>query len=157
MPVVPERGGDEARCLELRIKWVSKANAKLGEKPGTVKAVLAYRTDADRQGESGDVRTWPEWADPRAPALLNGLLAGLAAKVVSYSADGMGGLPASVRGAVQFLRQRGYPLKRWMRPFGLQLLRRGVPLCCMPQCLVTTFAAGEQLRFAGGGRSTIEE
>ena len=55
MPVVPERGGDEARCLELRIKWVSKANAKLGEKSGTVKVVLAYRTDADRQGESGDL------------------------------------------------------------------------------------------------------
>ena len=25
MPVVHERGGDEARCLELRIKWVSGA------------------------------------------------------------------------------------------------------------------------------------
>ena len=72
MPGVHERGGDEARCMELRINWDSEANAKGGEKPGTVKAVLAYRTDADRQGESGDVRTWPEWAGPRAAALLHG-------------------------------------------------------------------------------------
>ena len=63
--------------------------------PGAVKAVLAYRTDADRQGESGDVRTWPEWQDPRTPALLLGLLSGLAAKVVRYTAPG-GGRPSSL-------------------------------------------------------------
>ena len=98
-----------------------------------MKALLAYRTDADRQGEGGDVRTWPEWHDPRTSSLLHGLLTGLATKVVHYAAPGVGGLPASIRGAVQFLRQRGYPTKRWLRPFGLQLLRLGVPLQCLPR------------------------
>ena len=140
MPVGFERGGRVARCLELRIDWSAK--------PDAVKATLAYRTDADRQGESGDVRTWPEWRDPRAPALLHGLLSGLAAKVVRYAAPGVEGLPASVRGAVQFLRRRNYPLKRWMRPFGLQLLRHGVQLSCLPRCLRTALGspAPEQRR-----------
>ena len=48
MPVKFERAGREARCLELRLCWADSCR---------VKAVLAYRTDADRQGESGDVRT----------------------------------------------------------------------------------------------------
>ena len=112
-------------------------------------AVLAYRTDPDRQGESGDVRTWPEWQDPGTPALLHGLLSGLAAKVVGYSARGVGGLPASVRQAVQFLRGRKYPLKRWMRPFGMQLLRRGVPLNCLPRCLRQTLSHTERDQMAG--------
>ena len=99
--------------------------------------------------ESGDVRTWPEWQDPRAPALLQGLLAGLAAKVTQYTAPGVGGLPASVRGAVQFLKARGYPRKKWMRPFGLHLLRRGVPLSCLPRCLLNTLTPVERTRFAG--------
>ena len=64
MPIVHERGGQEQRCLELRIKWVGEANAKCDEQLNTVKAVLAYRPDADRQGESGDLRTWPEWRVP---------------------------------------------------------------------------------------------
>jgi hypothetical protein len=42
MPVGFERGGQVARCLELRINWI--------DTPNTVKATLAYRTDADRQG-----------------------------------------------------------------------------------------------------------
>jgi hypothetical protein len=50
MPVCFERAGTVARCLELRLSWGSDSE---------VKAVLAYRTDADRQGESGDVTTWP--------------------------------------------------------------------------------------------------
>ena len=146
MPVGHERGGDHARCLELRIKWISDSNATGGEQPGHVKAVLAYRTDPDRQGESGDLRTWPEWRDPRAKGLLHGLLCGLAAKVVQYSTPGMGGLPASVRGAVRFLRQRGYPSKKWLRPFGLELLRRGVPMKCLPKSLKGTLTAAERLQ-----------
>ena len=63
MPVVFERGGRVARCLELRIDWSS---------PSMIKAVLAYRTDDDRQGESHDVRTWPEWQDPRTRVVLPG-------------------------------------------------------------------------------------
>lgn len=126
MPVQYERGGQVARCLELRLDWrVSDA----------VKAVLAYRTDADRQGESGDVTTWPRWQDPRAPPLLHGLLTGLATKLVKYTDPGISGLPASIRAAVQFLRARGYPTKKWYRPFGLELLRLGVPLGCLPRGL----------------------
>ena len=124
MPVVFERAGRVCRCLELRLSWAD---------PSAVKATLAYRTDEDRQGESGDLVTWPEWRDPRAPALLHGLLTGLATKVVKYTAPGVGGLPASIRGAVRFLRGRGYPTKRWFRPFGLQLLRLGVPRECLPR------------------------
>ena len=76
MPVGFERGGRVARCLELRIDW---------ENQSSVKAVLAYRTDQDRQGESSDVRTWPEWRDLRVPVILRGLLVGLATKLVDYT------------------------------------------------------------------------
>ena len=124
MPVVFERAGRVCRCLELRINW-SEATA--------VKATLAYRTDEDRQGESGDILTWPDWRDPRAPGLLHGLLTGLATKVVKYTAPGIGGLPASISGAVRFLRERRYPIKRWYRPFGLELLRLGVPIRLLPR------------------------
>ena len=124
MPVVFERAGRVARCLELRLDWTAEA---------AVKATLAYRTDADRQGESSDVRTWPEWQDPRAPALLRGLLAGLASKLLRYSEPGLGGLPASIRRAVRFLRQRGYPTHRWYRAFGCELLRQGAPIGCLPK------------------------
>ena len=124
MPVGFERAGRVARCLELRLDWTAEA---------AVKATLAYRTDADRQGESSDVRTWPEWQDPRAPALLRGLLAGLASKLLRYSEPGLGGLPASIRRAVRFLRQRGYPTHRWYRAFGCELLRQGAPIGCLPK------------------------
>ena len=100
--------------------------------------------DSNRQGESGDVRTWPEWSDPRAPALLRGLLAGLAAKVARFADPAVGGLPASVRQAVQFLRGRGYPTKRWLRPFGCELLRRGVPAHCLPKCVQAALQARQQ-------------
>ena len=100
-----------------------------------MKDVLAYRTDADRQGESGDVRTWPERLDPRTPALLRGLLAGLASKVMQYTAPEVRGLPASIRRAVGFLRRRGYPCKWWLRAFGCELLRHGAPMSCLPKAL----------------------
>ena len=117
MPVKFERAGREARYLELRLCWADGCR---------VKAVLAYRTDADRQGESGDVRTWPEWSDPRIPALLRGLLAGLAAKLVGYADEAVGGLPASVRQAVRFLWGRRYPTKKWLWLFSCELLREWV-------------------------------
>ena len=126
MPVAFERGGRVARCLELRLSWLDAAK---------VKAVLAYRTDADRQGESQDVRTWPEWKDPRTSTVLYGLLTGLAAKLVAYSLESIGGFPASLRQALQFLRARGFPSKVWMRPFALQLSRLGVPRSVLPRAL----------------------
>ena len=121
MPVLFERAGRVARCLELRLGWTSDV---------AVKATLAYRTDADRQGESGNVRIWPEWQDPRAPALLRGLLAGLASKLLRYSDPGMGGLPASIRRASIFMRQH-----RWFRPFACELLRQGAPMGCLPKSM----------------------
>ena len=123
MPVGFERGGRVARCLELRLDWNDACR---------VKSVLAYRTDSDRQGESGDVRTWPEWRDPRAPVVLHGLLVGLATKLVTYADASVGGFPASLRQALRFLRQRGYPTKRWLRPFALELLRLGVAYSVLP-------------------------
>ena len=126
MPVVFERAGRVARCLELRLDWKSDV---------AVKATLAYRTDADRQGESGNVRIWPEWQDPRAPALLRGLLAGLASKLLRYSDPGVGGLPAFTCRALIFMRQRGYPTHRWFRPFACELLRQGTPMGCLPKSM----------------------
>ena len=114
MPVGFERAGRVARCLEVRLEWLAKR---------PVKAALAYRTDPDRQGESGDVRTWPERQDPRTPALLRGLLAGLASKAMRYAALEVGGMTASIRQAVKFLRGRGYPTKWWLRAFGCAALR----------------------------------
>ena len=81
MPVAFERGGRVARCLEFCLSWLDAAK---------VKAVLAYRTDADRQGEILDVHTWPEWKDPRTSTVLHGLLTGLAAKRVAYSLESIG-------------------------------------------------------------------
>ena len=126
MPVVFERAGRVARCLELWLSWAEDDR---------VKAQMAYRTDADRQGESGDVRTWPEWEDPRTPALLRGLLAGLASKLVRYSAAGVGGFPASIRAAVQFLRHRGCPSRHRLRPFAAELVRHGAPAGCLLKTL----------------------
>ena len=81
------------------------------------------------------MRTWPEWRDPRAPAALHGLLAGLATKLVMYSDQSVGGLSRSLRRVVQFLRQRRYPTKRWLKPFALELSRLGVPYAALPRSL----------------------
>jgi hypothetical protein len=133
MPVGFERADRLARCLELRLDWRENEN---------VKAVLAFRTDPDRQGESNDVRTWPEWRDPRTPGLLRGLLAGLASKVVRYADPELGGFTASIRGAVRFLRERRYPMKRWFRPFAAELLRLGAPLGCLPKSMREALCPG---------------
>ena len=126
MPVVFERGGRVARCLELRIDW---------RNPSMIKATLAYRTDDDRQGESHDVRTWPEWLDPRTRVVLAGLLAGLASQLVNYSDPALAGFPASLRQALRFLRDKRFPTKRWLRPFALQLLRLGAAFAVLPRAL----------------------
>ena len=129
MPVKYEGSGSVKRFLEMRITLMPNS---------PVKAVLAFRTDDDRQGESNDVEAWPPWADPRTRTLLKGLLMGLASKLVHYHVDGVAGLPASIRGAVRFLRGRHYPTRAWMRPFALALLHRGVPARCLPKCLRKT-------------------
>ena len=107
-----------------------------------MRAVLAYRTDPDRQGESSDVQTWPEWDDPRTPGLLYGLLAGLAAKLCHYAVPQIPGLTASIRQGVAFLRARACPTKKWLRPFALQSMRHGAPVGCMPKCLRRTVSSG---------------
>ena len=135
MPVGFERGGRIARCLELRIDWTAASR---------VKSVLAYRTDSDRQGESGDVRTWPEWRDPRAQVVLRGLLVGLATKLVNYADVSIGGFPASLRQAVCFLRHRGYPTKQWLRSFALELLRLGVMFTVLPRALRNVLRPAQQ-------------
>ena len=118
-----EGAGTLRRCLEL---WVSCL-------PGSpCRAVLGFRTDAGRQGESGDVVAWPPWEDPRSRTVLHGLLCGLVAKVTMYQVDGVLGFPPSVCSAVRFLRGLRYPEKAWQRLFGLALLRRGVPFALLP-------------------------
>ena len=126
MPVGFERGGRVARCLELRLDW---------SHPATVRAVLAYRTNDDRQSESHDVRTWPDWRDPRTPLVLPGLLAGLATKLTNYADPALGGFSASLRRALHFLRCKQYPAKHWQRAFALQLLRMGVRFSLLPRAL----------------------
>ena len=126
MPVKFEGSGSVKRFLEMRITLLPNH---------PVKAMLAFRTDNDRQGESNDVESWPPWADPRTRTLVKGLLMGLASKLVQYHVDGIAGLPASIRGAVRFLRGRRYPTRSWLRPFALALLHRGVPIGILPRCL----------------------
>ena len=141
-PVGFERVGRIARCLELRISWLN------GDK---VSAVLAYRTDADRQGESKEVCTWLQWQDPRTRTVLHGLLAGLTAKLLNYSDKNVGGLPASIRQALQFLRARKYPTKAWLRPFALQLSRLGAPFVALPRALRKVLHSGESPLLETGG------
>ena len=126
MPIKPVSVDASIRCLETRLVFSA-------DKP--VRCLLAFRTDADRQGESGDVSSWPMPDDPRTPLLLPGLLAGLAAKLRFYTAANVGGYTATVRRMYAFVRQRGYPRKLWMRPFALALLRCGVPVPCLPRLL----------------------
>ena len=129
MPVKFEGSGRVKRFLEMRISLVPNH---------PVKALLAFRTDQDRQGESNDVESWPPWADPRTRTLLKGLLLGLASKLVQCNVDGIAGFPASIRGAVQFLRGRRYPTRTWLRPFALALLHKGVHVKILPKCLRKT-------------------
>jgi hypothetical protein len=126
MPVKFERAGEDARCLELRLKFT----------PGvSVHSTVAFRTDSDRQGESKDVTAWPPRSDPRLPLVLPSLIHGLAAKLRQYRVNGTRGFTASVRRAAKFFSERGYPRRWWVRRWTLALLRQGVPPGCMPQLL----------------------
>ena len=78
------------------------------------RVVVAFRTDPDRQGESGDVDSWPPRGDPRVRLVLGSLLEGLAAKLRLYWVEGIGGFTAAVRAAYIFVKQRRYPRKWWV-------------------------------------------
>ena len=111
------------RCLELRLSFA----------PGLpVRCLLAFRTDANRQGESGDVEAWPCREDPRIRMVLPGLLMGLAAKLRFYSSPALGGYTATIRAMYSFIKRKLYPSDWWLRPFALALLRVGALPACLP-------------------------
>ena len=126
MPIKPVAAGNAMRCLELRLAFSDDNNTR---------CTLAFRTDADRQGESWDVSSWPLPDEPRTRLLLPALLAGLAAKIRFYTAPGVAGYTETVRKMYAFLRDRGYPRSWWMRGFALALARCGVPIGCLPRPL----------------------
>ena len=104
MSVKPVSVENTIRCLGTRLSVAADTQ---------VRCVLAFRTDADRQGKSGDVTSWPMPDDPRTPLLLSGLLAELAAKLRFYSATNVSGYTATVRRLHAFVRQRGYSHRLW--------------------------------------------
>ena len=124
MPVKFEGAGKTRRCLELLIT----ADAP-------VKCLLGFRTDPERQGESGDVTAWPSVRDPRAKTVCRGMVQGVAAKIAQYFQEGLKGLPATIRKTMKFIKATGYPSKWWLRTLLLALLRRGVPLGILPKAL----------------------
>ena len=126
MPVKTVRCDPSMRCLEMRITFAQESR---------VRCTLAFRTDNDRQGESGDVVSWPEVDDPRTKMLLSALLLGLAAKVRFYCCHSVVGLTATVRLMCRFVASKGYPRSWWVYQFGLALLRNGVPLPCLPRLM----------------------
>ena len=103
MPVKPVGRARKARFLETHLRFTAGKS---------VRCTLAFRTDTDRQGESGDVESWPPPFDPRARMLLPGLLMGMASKIRFYCGPNIGGFTATVRRIYQFLKARKYP-KRW--------------------------------------------
>ena len=126
MPVKLEGFGTTRRFLEVKLELRNTPK---------IHAELAFRDDADRQGESNDVSSWPPRHDPRIRQLLPALLAGLASKIRQYHAKETGGLTASWRRAVQFLKRRAYPEKWWRRPLALSALRQGIARRLLPRCL----------------------
>ena len=129
MPVKTIRCDSSMRCLEMRLTFGSFEQARC------VRSTLAFRTDSDRQGESGDVVSWPQPDDPRTRMLLSALLSGLAAKVRFYCSRETAGLTATVRLMCQFVASKGYPRNWWVFDFALALLRNGVPLPCLPRSM----------------------
>ena len=69
MPVKGEGSGSQSRCLELVVQCGTQARVLLG-----------FRTDPDRQGESGDVTAWPPAVDPKARRVCRSFVLGLVAK-----------------------------------------------------------------------------
>ena len=126
MPVKPVGSSTSARFLETRLSFAT------GQKP---KCLLAFRTDADRQGESGDVDSWPLAFDPRAKMLIPGLIMGLVSKLRFYTTPKVGGFTATVRCIYQFMKARRYPTRWWLRPLAVALVRVGVAVPCMPPLL----------------------
>jgi hypothetical protein len=122
MPVKLEGSSPQRRMLEV----------VLAVGPPT-KCILAFRDDSDRQGESQDVTSWPNRADPRLPQLLHSLLSGLAAKIRLYHSAGTPGFTASWRRAYAFLKRRGYPSK--LRPLALAALRQGAAVQALPHAM----------------------
>ena len=114
------------RCLELRLTFTSAR---------PVRCILAFRTDADRQGESGDVQSWPQPDDPRTKMLIGSLLSGLAAKVRFYCHPDVAGFTATLRAMYRFVSARRYPHSWWTYDFAVALLRNGVPIGCLPRPL----------------------
>ena len=135
MPVKSVSRGSVVRCLEVRISF---------EQDKPVKSVLAFRTDADRQGESGDIESWPRRDDPRLPMVLPGLLTGLAAKLRFYAPPGVRGYAATVRAMYRFVRSKAYPTAKWLRPFALALPRVGARPSVLPRPLRRALGAGSQ-------------
>ena len=125
MPVKPVGRASSARFLETRLSFVS----------GTARCTLAFRTDLDRQGESKDVVAWPPSFDPRTRMLIGGMIMGLVSKLRFYSANGISGFTATVRRIYQFLKDRGYAKRWWLRPLAVALVRVGVPPACLPRML----------------------
>jgi hypothetical protein len=126
MPVKPVSRSAVMRCLEVRISLEPRTAPK---------SVLAFRTDADRQGESGDIESWPHRDDPRLPMILSGLLTGLAAKLRFYTAPGVRGYAATIREMFRFVQRKNYPTSSWLRPFALALLRVGARPEVLPRVL----------------------
>ena len=123
MPVKTVKCDATMRCLELRLSFCD---------PKHPRCTLAFRTDDDRQGESGDVVSWPQADDPRTPMLLGSLFSGLAAKLRFYCHPNISGFTATVRRMNAFVASRGYPRSWWVYDFAIALLRNGVPLPCLP-------------------------
>ena len=126
MPVKAVARGPTARLLEVRLTLARSSK---------VRSLLAFRTDPDRQGESGDVDSWPAADDPRARMLLPGLLAGLAGKLRFYTVAGVRGYTATIRAMYAFVARKRYPSGWWLRPFALQLMRSGAHIACLPRRL----------------------
>ena len=155
MPVKFVQRGTCIRLLELRVTVVPV---------GPPKVVVAFRTDADRQGESQDVTSWPPREDPRARLVMCSLLEGLAAKLRLYRAPGTAGYTSAIRLALRFVCQRGYPKRWWLHRFARALVRQGVPLGCLPRslrrvlgcCTAAPLSTALQLPFQGDRRTQRE-
>ena len=141
MPVKAVGRSPRARFLETILSFDSRG----------VRCTLGFRTDSDRQGESGDVESWPPRFDPRARMLLPALIVGLVSKLRFYSAPGVRGFTATVRRIYQFIKARGYPKRWWLRPLAVAFLRVGVAFPCLPHLLRTVLAAPPKPRRCLGG------
>ena len=139
MPIKTVSCSSCARCLELRLAFGQSSQ---------MRCMLAFRTDADRQGESGDVQSWPQPDDPRTKMLLRSLLYGMAAKVRYYCHRNVAGFTATLRAMCRFISARGYPHHWWTHEFAVALLRNGVPMGCLPRQLRRKLSDGSGAKIA---------